>query len=97
MDMKILKSEKMLCTCCMEEHEVKTVQIKEQATFKDIKVNYEASYMYCDAADELYMDEHQMQDNDIKMKNKEQAYIETAPRDVIQFKYAESLRCIVEI
>ena len=69
MDMKILKSEKMLCTCCMEEHEVKTVQIKEQATFKDIKVNYEASYMYCDAADELYMDEHQMQDNDIKMKN----------------------------
>ena len=53
--------------------------------------------MYCDAADELYMDEHQMQDNDIKMKNKEQAYIETAPRDVIQFKYAESLRCIVEI
>ena len=30
MNMKILKSEKMLCTCCMEEHEVKTVQIKEQ-------------------------------------------------------------------
>ena len=69
MDMKILKSEKMLCTCCMEEHEVKTVQIKEQATFKDRKDNYEASYMYCDATDELYMDEHQMQDNDIKMKN----------------------------
>ncbi|MBO6133965.1 MAG: type II toxin-antitoxin system MqsA family antitoxin, partial [Lachnospiraceae bacterium] len=69
MDMKILKSEKMLCTCCMEEHEVKTVQIKEQATFKDRIVNYEASYMYCDVADELYMDEHQMQDNDIKMKN----------------------------
>ncbi len=25
--------------------------------------------MYCDAADELYMDEHQIQDNDIKMKD----------------------------
>lgn len=69
MDMKVLKSEKKLCTCCMEEHEVKTVLIKEQATFKDRTVDYEASYMYCDAADELYMDERQMQDNDIKMKN----------------------------
>lgn len=69
MDMKILKSEKKLCTCCMEEHEVKIVLIKEQATFKDRKVNYEATYMYCDVIDELYMDELQMQDNDIKMKN----------------------------
>ena len=69
MDMKILKSEKRLCTCCMEEHEVKIVLIKEQATFKDRKVNYEATYMYCDVIDELYMDELQMQDNDIKMKN----------------------------
>lgn len=69
MDMKILKIEKKLCTCCMEEHEVKIVLIKEQATFKDRKVNYEATYMYCDVIDELYMDELQMQDNDIKMKN----------------------------
>lgn len=69
MDMKILKIEKKLCACCMEEHEVKTVQIIEQATFKNRAVNYEALYMYCDAADELYMDESQMQDNDIKMKN----------------------------
>lgn len=69
MDMNILKNEKRLCTCCMEEHEVKTVRIKEQATFKDRKVKYEALYMYCDTADELYMDEQQMQDNDIAMKN----------------------------
>lgn len=69
MDMKILKIEKKLCTCCMEEHEVKTVQIIEQATFKNRTVNYEALYMYCDSADELYMDESQIQDNDIKMKN----------------------------
>ena len=67
--MQILKSEKMICTCCMEEHEVKTVQVKEQATFKDVKVSYDAVYMYCDAADELYMDERQVQENDIRLKD----------------------------
>ena len=29
MDMKIMKSEKRLCICCMEEHEVKTVLVKD--------------------------------------------------------------------
>ncbi len=28
----------------------------------------------------------------INFMHKEQAYIETAPRDIIQFKYAESLQ-----
>jgi len=69
MEMKVLKSENKLCACCMEEHEVKTVLIKEQATYKNRKINYDAAYLYCDTADELYMDEHLMQDNDIKMKN----------------------------
>ena len=66
MDMKILKSEKRLCTCCMEEHEVKTVLVLEKETFKGIKVAYEASYQYCDLAEELYMNEVQLQENDIK-------------------------------
>ena len=69
MDMKIVKSEKCLCTCCMEEHEVKTVLVEENATFKNIKVRYEASYLYCDVAEELYMDEQQMQENDVRLKN----------------------------
>lgn len=69
MEMKILKSERMICSCCMEEHEVKTVQIKEKATFKDRKVTYNAIYMYCDATDELYMDELQMRENDIRLKD----------------------------
>ena len=55
MDMKIVKSEKRLCTCCMEEHEVKTVLVKESATFKNVKVSYDALYFYCDIAEELYM------------------------------------------
>ena len=69
MDMKIIKSEKRLCTCCMEEHEVKTVLVLEHATFKKKQVEYMASYLFCDRAEELYMDEQQMQDNDVKLKD----------------------------
>ena len=69
MNMKIIKSEKQLCTCCMEEHEVKTVIVKEKAKFKNDKVEYEASYFYCDIADELFMDEQQMQENDVRLKD----------------------------
>ena len=61
MNMKIIKSEKRICSCCMEEHEVKTVHVMEQATFKNSTVKYEASYLFCDLADELYMDEQQTQ------------------------------------
>ena len=45
MEMKVIKSEKGLCTCCMEEHEVKTVLIKERTIFKNVNVNYDAIYM----------------------------------------------------
>lgn len=69
MDMKIMKSEKRLCTCCMEEHEVKTVLVEEMATFKNSKVDYEASYLFCENAEELYMEESQIQENDIRLKN----------------------------
>lgn len=69
MDMKIIKSEKRLCTCCMEEHEVKTVLVNEQVTFKNMKVAYESFYLYCDAADELYMDEQQIKENDMRLKD----------------------------
>ena len=69
MEMKIIKSEKRICPCCMEEHVVKTVLIMDQATFKNRTVNYEASYFFCELAKELYMDEQQMQDNDIRLKD----------------------------
>ena len=35
MDMKIIKGEKRICPCCMEEHVVKTVLVMDQATFKN--------------------------------------------------------------
>lgn len=69
MKMKIIKSENRICSCCMEEHEVKTILVSEHTSFKNIPVNYEASYLWCDKTDELYMDEQQMQENDIKMKD----------------------------
>lgn len=69
MKMKVIRAEKCLCICCMEEHEVKTVLVQEQTTFKNEKVNYQASYLYCDVTEELYMDEDQMQENDIAMKD----------------------------
>ena len=68
MDMKIIKREKRLCTCCMEEHEVKTVLGEEKMTFKNVKIVYEATYFWCDAADVFYMDEEQMQKNYLNQK-----------------------------
>ena len=54
MDKKIIKTEKRLCPCCMEEHDVKTVIVNETSAFKDTKVEYGACYLYCDKADEYY-------------------------------------------
>lgn len=32
-------------------------------------LKYEASYWYCDVAEELYMDEQQMRENDVRLKD----------------------------
>lgn len=69
MRMKVLKSEKKLCLCCMKEHDVKTVQVKEQTIFKNSNVIFDAVYFYCDVADELYGDEQQIEKNDITLKD----------------------------
>lgn len=100
MDMKIIKSEKRLCTCCMEKHEVKTVLVKDQATFKNVKVVYEASYFYCDAAEELYMNEQQMQENDLRLKDayrKAEGLLTSAEIISIRTKYgiSQSDLCIL--
>ena len=41
----------------------------EEDVYKRQEVDYEAYYLYCDLAEELYMDEKQMQDNDTRMKD----------------------------
>ena len=40
MEIQITKREKCLCTCCMEEYEVKTVLVREQTVFRNVKVDY---------------------------------------------------------
>ena len=100
MDMKIVKSEKRLCTCCMEEHEVKTVLICEEAIFKNVKVVYDAFYLYCDMAEEFYMDEQQMQENDIRLKDayrKEVGFLTSSEISGIRAKYgiSQSDLCIL--
>ena len=100
MDMKIIKSEKRMCTCCMEEHEVKTVLVKEKATFKNIIVDYEASYLYCDIAEEVYMDEKQMQENDIRLKDayreKEGLLTSKQIRDIrVKYNISQSDLCVL--
>ena len=67
--MEIIKSEKKICPCCMEEHERKEVLIMDHTTFKNNAVDYEATYFFCELAEELYMDEEQTQHNDIKLKD----------------------------
>ena len=69
MDKKILNTEKRLCTCCMENHEVQIIKVREKSTFKNKEIEYDAVYWYCDATEELYMDEKQMQENDIRLKD----------------------------
>lgn len=95
MEMKIIRSEKRLCTCCMEEHEVKTVLAEEQAVFKDVKIDYDAYYLYCDAAEELYMDEQQMKDNDVRLKDayrKKEGLLTSSEISGIREKYGISQR-----
>ena len=72
--MKIINTERRLCTCCMEEHDVKTVMFREKNTFKGVPVEYDAEYFYCDRADETYADEQQISKNDIAMKNAYRAH-----------------------
>lgn len=67
--MKILRTVKMLCPCCMEEHAVQTVSVEEHNIFKNVPVEYTAEYYYCDQAEETYADEQQISLNDIAMKN----------------------------
>lgn len=72
--MKIINTERRLCTCCMEEHDVKTVMVREKNVFKGVSVEYDAEYFYCDRADETYADEQQILKNDIAMKNAYRAH-----------------------
>lgn len=67
--METLRIEKKLCLCCMEEHEVRTVRVRERNSFKGVEVVYDATYEYCELADEYIATEEMLSANDKAMKN----------------------------
>lgn len=68
-DVEIIKKERILCICCMEEHEVTTVRIREKTKFKEAPIEYDAIYEYCKNADEFWATEEEIYKNYIAMKN----------------------------
>ena len=66
--METLRIEKKLCLCCMEEHEVRTVRVRERNSFKGVEVVYDATYEYCELADEYIATEEMLSANDKAMK-----------------------------
>ena len=76
----------MLCTCCMEEHDLKIVKITEKNEFKGMEIEYEANYYYCENAEEYFADEKMISENDIAMKNayrRKNGLLETT--DIVQY------------
>lgn len=67
--MNVIDKNVCLCECCMKKHEVKTIVVREHASFKEKKVDYDAMYQYCDVAEEYYTTEEQIDSNDIALKN----------------------------
>lgn len=66
--METIRSERKLCVCCMEQHEVAIVLVKEMTTFKGEQVEYLAVHEYCDRTDELVAREDMIAKNYISMK-----------------------------
>ncbi len=98
--METIKKEKKLCVCCMEEHEVATVRIREKTKFKEAPIEYDAIYEYCKNADEFWATEEEISENDIAMKD---AYREAvgllSSKDImnIRKKYGISQTDLAEI
>lgn len=67
--MEIIRKERKLCLCCMEEHEVSYVRLKEKNVFKGQELEYDVIYEYCDEADEYVSSDSMISINDISLKN----------------------------
>lgn len=69
MNMEVIRSERRLCVCCMTEHDVKIVRVKDHTIFKEVLVEFDGIYEYCDEEEVLYMDEDMITANDIAIKD----------------------------
>ena len=64
-----------LCPCCMEEHNVRKIKTIVNNVYNGIGVTYTAEYCYCNNANEMYADEHQIDMNYNAMKNAYKALV----------------------
>lgn len=67
--MEIIRKERKLCLCCMEEHDVLYVRLKEKNVFKGHEIEYDVEYEYCDVAEEYMSSEAMTSANDMSLKN----------------------------
>lgn len=67
--MEIMKKERKLCLCCMEEHEVSYVRLKEKNLFKGQEIEYDVICEYCEIADEYISSDNMISANDISLKD----------------------------
>jgi len=61
--MKIIRREYKLCPSCMEKHNVSVVQAEECVEYKNIVVNFIATYEHCPRTDEYFENEDMMRAN----------------------------------
>lgn len=67
--MEILKKERKMCLCCMQEHEVALVRYWDKTLFKEQEVEYEVICEYCELADEYFESDEMISTNTLAMKN----------------------------
>ena len=100
MKMKILRIEKRFCTSCMEEHDVKVVEIEEENIFKGESITYSAEYFYCDNDDEYYAEDDMISRNGLSLRNayrQKMGLLTTSQIVAIRGKYgvSQSDLCII--
>ncbi len=72
---------------------MKTVLVLGRTIFKNVKVTFESTYLYCDEAEGLYVDEQMMQENDLRIKEayrKEEGLLSASEICDIRAKYGIS-------
>lgn len=67
--MRVISTEKKLCLSCMEEHEVKRVEVLEENIFKSVAVKYPARYEYCDRTEDFLTYGDSINTNDLAFKD----------------------------
>ncbi|HHY12629.1 MAG TPA: DUF4065 domain-containing protein [Firmicutes bacterium] len=67
--MKVLNSEFELCLCCMEKHNVDTVEVKEKQIYKGMEVEFTAIYEYCSNTNDYLENEDMIRSNSLALRD----------------------------